>query len=61
MIDVLHHSTAAVLTDQEARQIMGGLGIDVVANSPREFESYIAAQIPKWSLVIKSIARTHDP
>ena len=61
VIDVLHHSTAAVLTGQEARQIMGGLGIDVVANSPREFEAYIAAQIPKWSMVIKSIVHAHDP
>jgi tripartite-type tricarboxylate transporter receptor subunit TctC len=59
VIDVLHHSIAAVLTDPEARQIMRGLGIDAVGNSPREFEAYIAAQIPKWSAVIKSIAHTH--
>ena len=40
---------------RRARKIMGGLGIDVVGNSPREFEAYIEAQIPKWSAVIKSI------
>ena len=55
-IDVLHHSTAAVLEDKAARRIMGNLGIDVVANSPREFETYVKAQIPKWASVIRSIA-----
>ena len=58
IIDVLYHSTAAVLDDPAARKIMSGLGIDIVASSPREFDAYIKAQIPKWSEVIKSIA-TH--
>ena len=60
IIDILYHSTAAVLEDPASRQIMAGLGIDVVGNSPREFEAYIQAQIPKWSAVIKSlVAHTH--
>lgn len=59
VVDVLYHSTAAAINDPDARQIMSGLGIDVVGNSPREFEAYISAQIPKWSAVIKSIAHTH--
>jgi tripartite-type tricarboxylate transporter receptor subunit TctC len=61
IIDVLYHSAAAVLTDPEARQIMAGLGIDVVGNSPREFEAYIRAQIPKWSTVVKSMAHVFGP
>jgi tripartite-type tricarboxylate transporter receptor subunit TctC len=60
IVDVLYHSTAVALEDPAARRIMAGLGIDVVGNSPREFEAYIAAQIPKWSAVIKSIiAQAH--
>jgi tripartite-type tricarboxylate transporter receptor subunit TctC len=60
IIDVLYHSTAAALGDPDARRIMGGLGIDVVGNSPREFEAYLRAEIPKWAAVIKSIAlHTH--
>jgi tripartite-type tricarboxylate transporter receptor subunit TctC len=55
IIDVLHHSTAAVLDDKASRRIMGNLGIDVVANSPREFEAYIKTQIPKWAAIIRSI------
>ena len=58
IIDVLYHSTAAVLEDPAGRKIMSGLGIDAVGNSPREFEAYIETQIPKWSAVIKSIV-TH--
>ena len=61
IVDLLHHSAAAVIEDPAARKIMSGLGIDVVGSSPREFETYIKAEIPKWAAVIKSItAYTHD-
>jgi tripartite-type tricarboxylate transporter receptor subunit TctC len=60
IIDVLHHSTAAVLDDPNARRIMRGLGIDVVGSTPREFEAYIKTQVPKWDAVIKSFGpQTH--
>jgi tripartite-type tricarboxylate transporter receptor subunit TctC len=60
IIDVLHHTTGAVLDDPNARQIMGGLGIDVVGGTPKEFEAYIEAQIPKWAAVVRSFsAQTH--
>jgi tripartite-type tricarboxylate transporter receptor subunit TctC len=60
IIDVLHHTTGAVLDDPIARQIMGGLGIDVVGSTPKEFEAYIDAQIPKWAAVVRSFsAQTH--
>jgi tripartite-type tricarboxylate transporter receptor subunit TctC len=60
IIDVLHHSTAAVLDDPDARRIMRGLGIDVVGSTPREFEAYIKTQVPKWAAVIRSFgAQTH--
>jgi tripartite-type tricarboxylate transporter receptor subunit TctC len=60
VIDLLYHSTAAVLDDGGARKIMGNLGIDVVANPPRAFEAHIKGQIPKWAAVIKTItAHTH--
>ena len=60
VIDLLYHSTASVLDDRGARKIMGDLGVDVVASTPREFEAHIKGQIPKWAAVIKSIAaHTH--
>jgi tripartite-type tricarboxylate transporter receptor subunit TctC len=60
VIDLLYHSTAAVLDDHNARKIMGNLGVDVVASTPRAFEAHIKGQIPKWAAVIKIIAaHTH--
>jgi tripartite-type tricarboxylate transporter receptor subunit TctC len=60
IIDMLHHSAAAVIEAPAARKIMSGLGIDVVGSTPREFEAYIEIQVPKWAAVIKSIAaHTH--
>jgi tripartite-type tricarboxylate transporter receptor subunit TctC len=60
IVDVLHHSTAAVLDDPEVRVIMRNLGIDVVASTPRAFEAYIKAEIPKWARVMRaSNAHTH--
>jgi tripartite-type tricarboxylate transporter receptor subunit TctC len=56
IIDVLYHSAAAVIQAPAAREIMSGLGIDVAGSSPREFETYIETQIPKWATVIKSIS-----
>jgi tripartite-type tricarboxylate transporter receptor subunit TctC len=56
VIDVLHHATGAVLDDPAARRIMAGLGIDVVASTPKEFAAYIKAQIPKWTAVARATA-----
>jgi tripartite-type tricarboxylate transporter receptor subunit TctC len=60
IIDVLHHSAAAVLEDPSMRRIMLNLGVDVVGSTPRAFEAYIKAQIPKWATVIRTFsAQTH--
>jgi tripartite-type tricarboxylate transporter receptor subunit TctC len=56
IIDVLHHTTGAVLDDPTARRIMGGLGIDVVGSTPKDFEAYIDNQIPKWGAVIRTLS-----
>jgi tripartite-type tricarboxylate transporter receptor subunit TctC len=58
IIDVLHHTTGAVLDDPTARRILGGLGIDVVGSTPKDFEAYIDSQIPKWAAVIRTLS-TH--
>jgi tripartite-type tricarboxylate transporter receptor subunit TctC len=55
IIDVLYHWAAAAIEDPAARTIMSGLGIDIVGNSPHEFEAYIKMQIPRWAAVIRSI------
>jgi tripartite-type tricarboxylate transporter receptor subunit TctC len=54
IIDVLYHSSAAVLEDPSARRIMRNLGIDAVGSSPKEFEATIRSEIPKWAGVVRS-------
>jgi tripartite-type tricarboxylate transporter receptor subunit TctC len=60
IIDVLYHSTAAALEDPESRKIMRGMGIDVVANKPREFEAFINTEIRKWTAVVRQIGAQVD-
>jgi len=55
-IDVLHHATGTVLEDPIAKRILAGLGIDVAGSTPKEFDAFIKAQIPKWSPVAKAFA-----
>jgi tripartite-type tricarboxylate transporter receptor subunit TctC len=54
VIDKLHHTSAVALEDPTVRKMLTDLGVDVVANSPREFEAYIKAEIPKWTAVVKA-------
>ena len=46
IIDMLYHSTAAVIRTRPRARSLGDLGIDVVGSSPREFEAYIKSEIP---------------
>ncbi len=60
IVEILYHATGAVLEDPAARKILAGLGIDAIGSTPREFETYIRVQIPKWAAVIRSITtQTH--
>ena len=59
VIDILYHSTARCWKTRPRAGSCAGSASTSSASSPREFESYIRAQIPKWAAVIKSIAHTH--
>ena len=54
IIDKLHHTTAVALNDPAVRKTLTDLGVDIVANTPKEFEAYIKAEIPKWTAVVKA-------
>jgi tripartite-type tricarboxylate transporter receptor subunit TctC len=30
------------------------LGVDIVGSTPKEFDAYIKAEIPKWAAVVKA-------
>ena len=60
VIDKLYYTTAVALDDPEVRKALGDLGVDIVGSSPKEFAAYIAAEIPKWSAVVKAAGARID-
>ena len=53
VIDVLNFATVEALKDPATQKALVDLGVDIVADSPKEFEAYIKAEIPKWAAVVK--------
>jgi tripartite-type tricarboxylate transporter receptor subunit TctC len=53
IIDTLNFATVEALKDPATRKALRVLGVDVVGDSPKEFEAYIKAEIPKWTAVVK--------
>ena len=60
VVDALYQATAEALKDPEVRKALGGLGVDIVGSSPREFTAYIKAEIPKWSAVVTAAGARLD-
>ena len=53
-IDTLSFAVTSALKDPATRKALFDLGVDVIGNSPKEFEAYIKAEIPKWTAVVKA-------
>jgi tripartite-type tricarboxylate transporter receptor subunit TctC len=53
-IGALHHAATTALGDPAVRKSLMDLGVDIVASTPKEFEAYIEAEIPKWTAVVKA-------
>ncbi len=58
IIDKLHQQTVHVLTTNDVRKHFGALGMEVVANTPAEFEGVIRSEIPRWAKLIKEAGIT---
>jgi tripartite-type tricarboxylate transporter receptor subunit TctC len=54
IIGALHHAMVTTLNDPAVRKALMDLGVDIVGSTPKEFESYIQAEIPKWAAVVKA-------
>ena len=54
VIALLHRSTVAALADAAVRKSLADLGVDIAGSSPEEFAAYIAAEIQKWTQVVKA-------
>jgi len=60
VIAKLHDAAIKALQDKGVQESLGRLGVDIVGDSPKEFEAYIAAEIPKWTAIVKASGATMD-
>ena len=54
IIGQLNFATRKALEDEAVRKQLTELGVDITGTTPKEFEAYIKAEIPKWTTVIKN-------
>jgi tripartite-type tricarboxylate transporter receptor subunit TctC len=54
IVETLHRAIVDALKDPGVQQKLSALGIDAVGDTPDGFTAYIAAEIPKWSAIIKA-------
>jgi tripartite-type tricarboxylate transporter receptor subunit TctC len=54
VIDTLTFAANSALKDPATQKALIELGVDIIGNTPKEFEAYINAEIPKWTAVVKS-------
>jgi tripartite-type tricarboxylate transporter receptor subunit TctC len=60
VIATLHDAAIKALADPGVQASLGRLGIDIVGDTPQEFEAYIKAEIPKWTAIVKASGATLD-
>ena len=56
----LHDAAVKALHDPGVQTSLGRLGVDIVGDTPKEFAAYIAAEIPKWTAIVKASGATMD-
>jgi tripartite-type tricarboxylate transporter receptor subunit TctC len=54
VIDTLTFATVTALKDPATQKALMDLGVDIIGSTPKEFEAYIKAEIPKWTAVVKN-------
>ena len=58
IIAALHDAAVKALHDPEVQASLQKLGVDIVADTPQEFASYIKSEIPKWTAIVKASGAT---
>ncbi|MGH6741182.1 MAG: tripartite tricarboxylate transporter substrate-binding protein, partial [Bradyrhizobium sp.] len=53
IIDTLNFAVIEALKDPATQKLLIELGVDIIGDSPKEFEAYIKTEIPKWTAVVK--------
>jgi tripartite-type tricarboxylate transporter receptor subunit TctC len=54
IVDTLHDAAVKALDDTQVQASLQKLGVDIVADTPQEFASYIKSEIPKWRAIVKA-------
>ena len=60
VIDKLHAAIAKIIQSQDVRERILGMGADPVISTPAEFSAFIAAELKKWTKVIKDSGARMD-
>jgi tripartite-type tricarboxylate transporter receptor subunit TctC len=58
VIAALHDAAIKALADPGVQASLGRLGVDIVGDTPQEFDAYIKAEIPKWTAIVKASGAT---
>jgi tripartite-type tricarboxylate transporter receptor subunit TctC len=60
IIAKLHDAAVKAQHDPGVQASLGRLGVDIVGDTPDEFKAYIAAEIPKWTAIVKASGAKMD-
>jgi len=60
VIATLHEAAIKALHDPGVQASLAKLGVDIVGDTPKEFEVYIKAEIPKWTAIVKASGASLD-
>jgi tripartite-type tricarboxylate transporter receptor subunit TctC len=58
VIATLHDAAIKALHDPAVVASLDKLGVDIVADTPAEFDAYIKSEIPKWTAIVKASGAT---
>ncbi len=53
VIDRLHAEVAKIARDPKMKARLAGQGLELVGNTPEEFDAFIRAEVAKWATVLK--------
>lgn len=60
VIATLHDAAVKALHDPGVQSSLGKLGVDIVGDTPQEFQTYIKNEIPKWTAIVKASGASMD-
>ncbi len=60
IIAKLHDAAVKALQDTLVEASLDKLGVDIVGDTPQEFQAYITAEIPKWTAIVKASGASVD-